>query len=135
MCARTTATFWEEGGGEGGRKVRIHHGCDVVGVRPRRSPPSVLPPSSLENRRPRPLPLPAFRALPPPTHPSAPRLKSLAKALVKIFKCSLISTAVLALCQQFVLLAVPLVVQQLLGWLIDEDDDRTYVGVLWAVAL
>ena len=61
--------------------------------------------------------------------------KSLARAMIKIFKCSLIATAVLALCQQFVLLSVPLIVQQLLGWLIDEDDDRRYVGVIWAIAL
>eukprot|EP00903_Cladosiphon_okamuranus_P012646 g11831.t1 len=61
--------------------------------------------------------------------------RSLARAMVKVFKCSLIVTAVLALCQQVVLLSVPLVVQQLLGWLIDENDDRTYVGVIWAVAL
>lgn len=55
--------------------------------------------------------------------------------MIKIFKCSLITTGVLALCQQVVLLSVPLIVQQLLGWLIDEDDDRTQVGVIWAVAL
>eukprot|EP00752_Nemacystus_decipiens_P009274 g8285.t1 len=61
--------------------------------------------------------------------------RSLARAMIKIFRTSLISTAVLALCQQVVLLSVPLIVQQLLSWLIDEDDDRTYVGVIWAVAL
>lgn len=55
--------------------------------------------------------------------------------MAKVFKFSLIATAILALTQQVVLLSVPLIVQQLLGWLIDEDDDRTVVGVSYAVAL
>ncbi|CAN0396873.1 unnamed protein product [Ectocarpus sp. 12 AP-2014] len=37
--------------------------------------------------------------------------------------------------QQMVLLAVPLIVQQLLQWLIDEDSSDTYIGVVWAIVL
>ena len=38
------------------------------------------------------------------------------------------------MCQQLVLLGVPIIVQQLLRWLI-ADDGETYVGVTWAIVL
>ncbi|CAM9948860.1 unnamed protein product, partial [Ectocarpus sp. 4 AP-2014] len=56
-------------------------------------------------------------------------------AMTKVFKASLIATGFLAMAQQMVLLAVPLIVQQLLQWLIDEDSSDTYIGVVWAVIL
>lgn len=55
--------------------------------------------------------------------------------MTKVFKASLIATAFLAMAQQMVLLAVPLIVQQLLQWLIDEDRSDTYIGVVWAITL
>eukprot|EP00904_Undaria_pinnatifida_P007302 jgi/Undpi1/3701/HiC_scaffold_16.g07071.m1 len=55
-------------------------------------------------------------------------------ALVKVFRKVLIVSAVLAMCQQLVLLGVPIIVQQLLRWLI-ADDGETYVGVTWAIVL
>ncbi|CAM9961201.1 unnamed protein product, partial [Ectocarpus sp. 12 AP-2014] len=61
--------------------------------------------------------------------------RSLAKAMTKVFKGSLIATGFLAMAQQMVLLAVPLIVQQLLQWLIDEDSSETYIGVVWAIVL
>lgn len=36
--------------------------------------------------------------------------------------------------QQLVMLSIPLIVQQLLQWLIS-DDGETFVGILWAFAL
>lgn len=77
------------------------------------------------------------RSSPPTPIPRIPSIctHSLAKALVKVFRGSLIATALLALAQQVVLLGVPLIVQQLLKWLIDVDNEETYIGVIWAVAL
>lgn len=46
----------------------------------------------------------------------------------------MIVSGFLAVVQQLVLLGVPLIVQQLLRWLIS-DSGETYVGVIWAFAL
>ena len=53
---------------------------------------------------------------------------------MKVNRKVLIVTGILALGQQLVLLSIPLIVQQLLWWLIS-DDGETYAGILWAFAL
>ena len=73
-------------------------------------------------------PVPARR------HPFSPQPKSLVKALVKVNRKVLIVSGILAMGQQLVMLSIPLIVQQLLQWLIS-DDGETYVGILWAFAL
>lgn len=53
---------------------------------------------------------------------------------MKVFRKPLIVSGMLSFGQQVVLLAIPLVVQRLLQWLI-EDEEPTYVGVIWAITL
>ncbi|CAN0050804.1 unnamed protein product, partial [Choristocarpus tenellus] len=59
--------------------------------------------------------------------------RSLSKALASVFRAEIVFTGAMAFLQQGILLLIPLIVQQLLQWFLDEDEPASTGFILASI--